>query len=65
MSDDMNEAADAIEAAIESFVREHSDSLRLNPAQALQMLDRLFAKLPNLSAEDRKGIRETVLGRLN
>jgi hypothetical protein len=65
MKDDMGEDVDAIEALIESFIREHSDVLLSDPARALLALDRLFAKLPALSGEDQKGIREALLGRLN
>ena len=50
---------------IESFILASHADLVEDPAQALQRLDRFLARFPAVSEEDRRKVREAILGSLH
>jgi hypothetical protein len=62
---DKDAPPDRFEELIEGFMRANSDQLAEDPAWARERLDRFLGKLVNLTEDDRRKIREAVLGKLH
>jgi integrase len=65
MGKEKDDEPDTTDALIESFILASHDGLSEDPARALQRLDRFLARFPTISDEDRRKIREAVLGSLH
>ncbi len=65
LENDDHHERDSAEALIESFILMNHANLVEDPAQALQRLDRFLARFPAVSEEDRRRVREAILGKLH
>ena len=64
MDDGKNDEPDTEDALIASFIQANHEALTEDPAQALERLNRFLARLPAISDDDRRKVREAVLGSL-